>query len=121
MANGNPATAFAKFSRVKSIFALAYAQDQLLIFNVFESKIRGLPRTVVQEHPQMGRLKIENYVRTFLCENWWHLQRAIKKYLETKDDPRPPFFVIASNLDKFVAEPKTHADLAVADAARIRD
>jgi hypothetical protein len=69
----------------------------------------------------MGRHKIENYVRTFLCENWRHLQRAIKKTLETKDDPRPPFFVIASNLDKFVAEPKTHADLAVAETARIRD
>jgi len=91
------------------------------IIEVFESKIRGLPRTVVQEHPQMGRLKIENYVRTFLCENWWYLQRAIKKALETTDDPRPPFFVIAFNLDKFVAEPKTHADLAVAEAARIRD
>jgi hypothetical protein len=64
---------------------------------------------------------LENYVRTFLCENWWHLQRAIKKSLETKDDPRPPCFVIASNLNRFVAEPKTLADLAVADTARIRD
>jgi hypothetical protein len=91
------------------------------IIEVFETKIRGLPRIVFQEHPQMGRHKIENYVRTFLCENWWHLQRAIKKSLETKDDPRPPFFVIASNLDKFVAEPKTFADLAVAETARIRD
>jgi hypothetical protein len=91
------------------------------INEVFEKKIRGLPRNVVQEHRQLGTLKIENYVRTFLCENWWHLQRAIKKSLETKDDPRPPFFVIASNLDKFVAEPKTFADLAVAEAARIRD
>lgn len=99
----------------------SYSSSTKPITEAFESKIRGLPRIVFQEHPQMGRLKIENYVRTFLCENWWHLQRAIKKSLETKDDPRPPFFVIASNLDKFVAEPKTHADLAVAEAARIRD
>jgi hypothetical protein len=91
------------------------------ITEFFESTIRSLPKIVFQEHPQMGRHKIENYVRIFLCENWWHLQRAIKKSLETKDDPRPPFFVIASNLDKFVGEPKTHADLAVAEAARIRD
>jgi hypothetical protein len=88
---------------------------------VFEKEIRDLPRIIVQEHPQMGVRKIDNYARAFLCENWWHLQRAIKKSLETKDDPRPPFFVIASNLDKFVAEPKTFADLAVAEAARIRD
>jgi hypothetical protein len=91
------------------------------MIDVFEKEIRALPKMSVQDHPQLGPQKIENYVRRFLCENWWHLQRAIKKSLETTDDPRPPHFVIASNLDKFVAGPKTSADLAVADAARIRD
>ncbi len=117
---GWPNYRYEVFKTIESAWESCSSSTQPII-DVFESKIRGLPRTVVQEHPQMGRLKIENYVRTFLCENWWHLQRAIKKCLETKDDPRPPFFVIASNLDKFVAEPRTHADLAVADATRIRD
>ena len=75
----------------------------------------------VLDHPQLGRRKVENYVRIFLCENWWHLQRAINRASEVSDDPRPPYFVIASNLDKYIAEPKTHADLAVSEAARIRD
>lgn len=97
------------------------SSSTLPIIEVFEKEIRALPRVIVQEHSQMGPQKIENYTRTFLCENWWHLQRAIKKSVETKDDQRPPFFVIASNLDKFVAEPKTFADLAIAEAARIRD
>jgi hypothetical protein len=117
---GWPNYRYGVFKTIESAWEDSSSSTQPII-EVFENKIRGLPRTVVQEHPQMGRLKIDNYVRTFLCENWWHLQRAIKKSLQTKDDPRPPFFIIASNLDKFVAEPKTHADLAVAEAARIRD
>lgn len=117
---GWPSYRYEVFKTIQSAWENSSSSTQPIIA-VFESKIRGLPRTVFQEHPQMGRHKIENYVRTFLCENWWHLQRAIKKSLETKDDPRPPFFVIASNLYKFVAEPKTFADLAVAEAARIRD
>jgi hypothetical protein len=64
---------------------------------------------------------VDNYAREFLCKNWFHLQRAIKKSIEDSDDPRPPAFVIASNLNKFVDEPKSQADSAVAEIARIRD
>jgi hypothetical protein len=117
---GWPNYRYEVFKTIESAWKNSSSSTQA-ISEVFEKKIRGLPRTVVQEHPQMGPLKVENYVRTFLCENWWQLQRAIRKTLETTVDPRPPFFVIASNLDRFVAEPKTFADLAVADAARIRD
>jgi len=118
---GWPNYRYEVFKTIESAWKNSSSSTTQPIIEIFETTIRALPRTVVQEHPQMGPQKIENYVRTFLCENWWHLQRAIKESLETKDDPRPPFFIIASNLNKFVAEPKTFADLAVADTARIRD
>jgi hypothetical protein len=118
---GWPNYRYEVFKTIESAWKNSSSSTTQRIIEVFEKTIRVLPRTVVQEHPQMGPQKIENYVRTFLCENWWHLQRAIKNSLESKDDPRPPFFVIASNLNKFVAEPKTFADSAVAEIARIRD
>ena len=80
-----------------------------------------MPRKIQQQHPHLGMQKVENFVRSYLCKNWWNLQRAIEKSLDTTDDPRPMFFVIASNLNKFVTGTKTQADLAMVEAAQICD
>ena len=69
----------------------------------------------------MGRHKCDNYVRSYLSENWCDLQRAIGASLGTVDDPRPMHFIIAAHLDAFVGEPKTQADVALAKAARLCD
>ena len=119
-APGWPYYIYEVFKTIESSWKEASSSTKPVI-EVFERKIRALPKTLVQEHSQMRPRKVENYARRFLCENWFHLQRAIRKSLETKDDLRPTFFVIASNLNKFVDEPKTQADLAVAETARIRD
>jgi hypothetical protein len=119
-APGWPHHTYQVFKIIESGWKDASSSTQAMI-DVFEEKIRALPKRVIHEHPQLGRRKVENYARQFLCENWFHLQRAINKSLETQDDPRPTFFVIASNLNKFVGEPKTQADSAVAETARIRD
>lgn len=84
-------------------------------------QIAALPKTVWQTHPIMGSQKVDNYVRTHLCENWWYLQRAIEKSLQPNDDPRPMHFIISSNFDKLLGELRTYADSAVAKAARICD
>ncbi len=117
---GWPHYRYEVFKTIESAWKHASSSTQPVI-EVFEREIRALQKMTLLDHPQLGHRKVENYVRTFLCENWWHLQRAIKKSLGTTDDPRPPFFVIASYLDKFIAEPKTHADFAVAETTRIRD
>lgn len=119
-APGWPYYTYQVFKIIEAGWKHASSSTQPMI-EVFEEKIRALPKTVIHEHPQLGPRKVENYARRFLCENWFHLQRAIKNSLENTDDPRPPAFVIASNLNKFVGEPKTQADLAVAETARIRD
>jgi hypothetical protein len=118
-APGWPHYRYEVFKTIESAWKVASSSTHSII-DVFEREIKALPKSTILDHPQLGRRKAENYVRVFLCENWWHLQRAIKRTLETTDDPRPPYFVIASNMDKFISEPKTHADLAVAEGARIR-
>jgi hypothetical protein len=89
--------------------------------DVLQNEIRNLPKVIMQTHPTMGRHKCENYVRSYLCENWWDLQRAVELSLKTADDPRPMHFTIAANLDLCIGQPKTMADVALAKAARLRD
>jgi hypothetical protein len=108
------------FKTIETVCEQASPSSEV-ITQALEKRIKTLPRMAKHDHPQIGSQKIENYTRVFLCENWWYLQRAIKKSLETTDDPRPLHFIIVSNLDKFIGEPKTQADLAIAQTMKIRD
>jgi hypothetical protein len=119
-APGWPHYGYKVFKIIESAWKHASSSSQP-VSEVLERKIRTLPKMVIYEHSQMRPRKVENYVRTFLCRNWWYLLQAIKKSLETADDPRPPYFLIASNLEKFIAEPKTSADLAIAETMKLRD
>jgi hypothetical protein len=87
--------------------------------NVFENEIRSLPKTVLQTHPTLGSIRVENYVRTHLSEKWWYLQRAIEASIKALDDPRPMAFKICSTLNKLLSSPNP-AEEVRAEAARIR-
>jgi hypothetical protein len=117
---GWPSYHYQVFEIIQSIWETS-EHSTLPTLEFFRQQIRSLPKTVIQTDPTMGRHKCDNYVRAYLSENWWDLERAIKVSLETKNDPRPMYFVIAANLDVFVGQPKTLADVALAKAARLRD
>jgi hypothetical protein len=117
---GWPSYRYQVFETLQSIWETS-EHSTLPTVEFFRRQIRRLAKTVMQTHPTIGRHKCENYVRTYLSDNWWDLERAIKATLETKNDPRPMHFIIAANLDVFVGQPKTLADVALAKAARLRD
>ena len=108
------------FATIESIWERSKSSS-LPAFEFFQQEIKALPKTVVTTHPTMGTNRVDNYVRAKLRENWWYLQRAIERSLQAKDDPRPMHFIIASDFDKIIAEPRTFADSAMAKAASIRD
>lgn len=115
-----PSSHYQVFETIQSIWERSKSSP-LSVFEFFQQEIKALPKTILLTHPAMGSQKVANYVKAKLCENWWYLQRAIEKSLTTKDDPRPMHFVIASNFDKLIAEPRTFADSALATAASICD
>ena len=117
---GWPSYRYRVFEAIRSIWETS-EHSALPTIEFFRHEICRLPKTVMQTHPSIGRHKCDNYVRTYLSENWWDLERAIKASLEPKDDPKPMYFVIAANLDLMVGQPKTLADVALAKAARLRD
>jgi hypothetical protein len=108
------------FETIQSIWERSKTSS-LPVLEFFQQEIMGLPKTMVTKHPTMGTNRVDNYVKSQLCENWWYLQRAIEKSLQTNDDPRPVHFIIAANFDKLLAEPRTYADLAMAKAGRLCD
>jgi hypothetical protein len=108
------------FETIQSIWERSKSSSSPL-FEFFALEVKALPKTVVTTHPTMGTNRVDNYVRAKLCENWWYLQRAIERSLQAKDDPRPMHFIIASNFDKIIAEPRTYLDSALAKAASICD
>jgi hypothetical protein len=115
-----PSSHYQVFQSIESIWERS-KNTRLSVFEFFQQEIRALPKTVLLTHPAMGSQRVDNYVKIQLCQNWWYLQRAIEKSLITKDDPRPMHFVIASNFDKLIAEPRTFADSAMAKSASICD
>ena len=117
---GWPSYRYQVFEQIESMWEHSKSSS-LSPVEFFRQQIRHLPKTVWQTHPSIGSQKVDNYVRTYLSENWWYLQGAIEKSLRSNHDPRPMHFIIGSNFNKFIGEPKTHADMAVAKAARISD
>jgi hypothetical protein len=117
---GWPSFRYQVFEQIESMWERSKSSS-LSPIEFFRQQIKVLPKTVWQTHPTIGSQKVDNYVRTYLSENWWYLQRAIEKSLQSNDDPRPMHFIIASNFNKFVREPKTHADIAMAKAEIISD
>lgn len=115
-----PSYRYQVFEKIESIWERSQ-RSPIPRLEFFQQEIKVLPQTVLQEHPTLGSQRVDNYVRTHLCENWWYLQRAIEKSLQTTDDPRPMHFIIASNFDNLLGEPKTFADSAVAKTQRICD
>jgi hypothetical protein len=118
---GWPSYRYQVFETIQSIWETSEHSTLPTTLEFFRQQIRSLPKVVVQTHPTMGKYKCDNFVRAYLSDNWWDLERAIKASLETKNDPRPLYFIIAANLDIFVGQPKTLADVALAKAARLRD
>jgi len=117
---GWPSYRYQVFETIQSIWETSEHSTSPTV-EFFRQQIRSLPKAVMQTHPTIGRHKCENYVRTYLSDNWWDLERAITASLETKNDRRPMHFIIAANLDVFVGQAKTLADVALAKAARLRD
>jgi hypothetical protein len=117
---GWPSYRYQVFETIQSIWENS-EHSTLPTVEFFRQQICRLPKTVMQTHPTIGKHKCENYVRSYLSDNWWDLERAISASLETKNDPRPMHFIIATNLDLFVGQSKTLADVALAKAARLCD
>ena len=113
-----PSVHYQAFEAIESIWERSKGSP-LSVFEFVQQEIKALPKTVLLEHPVMGSQRVDNYVKAKLCENWWYLQRAIERSVQSHDDPRPMHFIIASNFDKFVNGPRTHADSAIAKAASI--
>lgn len=87
---------------------------------VFQKEIRALPKKLKMRLPGDTKPRyVDNYVRRYLCENWWFLKRAIERSLQTNSDTRPMHFIIASTFDKVIGESRTHADSAMAKAESI--
>jgi hypothetical protein len=89
----------------------------------FRGKIAALPRAVKPTIPQdkQGRKKrVPNSVRQQLTDNFYYLERAIDKSMESaQNDPRPMPFRILAKFYEIQAEPKTYADQVLAQAKKI--
>lgn len=119
---GWPHYRYVIFKTIQKAWEEASSSSPEVITKVFEKIIRALPKIVTHEHAQMGTHKVENYARTFLCQNWYWLKLAMIRSLEAaNDDDRPPYFVIASSLDKLLESSKTPADSVIADSQKLRD
>ena len=117
---GWPSYRYQVFEQIESMWEHSKSSS-LPTVEFFREQIKRLPKTVRQTHPPIGSDEVDNYVRSYLSENWWYLQRAIERSVQIDHDPRPVHFIIASNFNTFVGEPKTYADMAVARVARVSD
>jgi hypothetical protein len=117
--SGWPSYRYQVFETIESIWDRS-KRSSISPIEFFQQEIKALPKTVQTRVPGETKFqRTENYVRAYLSENWWFLQRAIQRGLQPNDDPRPMHFIISSNFDKLVNEPRTYADSAIVKAASI--
>lgn len=93
----------------------------------FREGIRALPKTALLRTPQsraQGReqQRSENFLRSYLVDNWTYLRLAIVRSLESPpvEAERMPY-IIGTNFAKIQREPKTAVDLVLAAAEGIED
>lgn len=114
-----PSYHYQEFETVESIWERA-EHSSISRLEFFQQQIKVLPKMVLQTHPTLGTLKIENYVRKHLADNWWYLQRAIEESVRSADDPRPMPFRICAIFHKLLANSGGAAESVLAEAARIQ-
>ncbi|HKI00100.1 MAG TPA: hypothetical protein VJ999_13415 [Candidatus Sulfotelmatobacter sp.] len=93
----------------------------------FQQGIRGLPRTVLLKTPEslahgVEQKRSENFLRSYLADNWKYLRLAIIRSLESPpvETERMPY-IIGTNFARIQRDPKTAVDLVLAAAERIED
>jgi len=118
--SGWPSYGYQVFKTIDSIWKDS-ERSSISRLELFQEEIKALPKTVRTRIPGETKFqKADNYVRTYLSENWWYLQHAIEKSVQITDDPRPMPFIICSTFNELLGSARTAADLVMAEAARIR-
>jgi hypothetical protein len=116
---------FQVFETIQSIWKKSQKSD-LPPVEFFHQEILALPRTVSRKTvdpvtKQEERKKSENFVRSYLLDNWTIWSLAILKTLESPVEPERMAFMISSNFTKAQRDPKTLVDLVLGAAERTKN
>lgn len=121
-----PTHHFEVFKIIQPVCQRRLPDSQLGFVNQFRNTIALLPRTVKVEKEVIKRYNLkfktrDNYLRTFLIENWRYLRLAIEQVGNRAVHPKALPYLIATRFFVKIGKPRTAEDMVLAEMESIND